>query len=252
MHKLFYNTVFIGKKAFYLPTCHSTNELAAVLISNGKARDGMVIYTDNQLYGKGQRGNSWESEPEKNLLFSIILKADFIDPSDNFFLTQITSLAIHDLISDYVKTGLRIKWPNDIVYFNEKIAGILIENYIQKGKIEWTILGIGVNVNQEHFATPDAVSLSGICGQQFNREELLTLLLQRLEKRYIALKNGKIDEIRENYLKNMYWKDEIHVFQSEEGYFNGKITGVGTSGKLHMHVETGTRYYDFKDLKFIK
>jgi len=252
LHKLFYNTVFIGKKAFYLPTCHSTNELAAVMISNNKAVDGTVIYSDKQLHGKGQRGNSWESEQSKNLLFSIILKADFIDPSDNFFLTQISSLAIHDFLTEYVKTGLKIKWPNDIVYSNKKIAGILIENFIQKGKIEWTILGIGVNINQIRFAAPEAISLSEICGQQFNREELLTLLLQRLEKRYIDLKNGKIDEIRKNYLKNMFWKDEIHVFQSDEGYFNGKILGVSSGGKLHVEMETGLKYFNFKELKFIK
>lgn len=252
MHKLFYNTVFIGKKAFYLPVCHSTNELAAVLISNGKAVEGTVIYTDNQLHGKGQRGNSWESEPDKNLLVSIILKADFIDPSDNFLLTQITSLAIHELLSEYVKTGLKIKWPNDIVYFDKKIAGILIENYIQRGKIEWTILGIGINVNQQHFRVPDAISLSGICRQQFNRDELLGLLLQRLEKRYMELKKGRNREISKNYLKNMYWKDEIHVYQSEEGYFNGKIRGVTHGGKLHLEVETGARYFDFKELRFIK
>ncbi len=252
MHKLFYNTVFIGKKAFHLPTCHSTNELAAVMISNNKAVDGTVIYSDKQLHGKGQRGNSWESEQSKNLLFSIILKADFIDPSDNFFLTQISSLAIYDFLTEYVKTGLKIKWPNDIVYSNKKIAGILIENFIQKDKIEWTILGIGVNINQIRFETPEAISLSDICGQQFDREELLTLLLQRLEKRYIDLKNGKIDEIRKNYLKNMFWKDEIHVYQSEEGYFNGKILGVNQSGKLHVEMETGTRYFNFKELKFIK
>ncbi len=252
MHKLFYNTVFIGKKAFYLPVCHSTNELAAVLISNGKAVDGTVIYTDNQLHGKGQRGNTWESEADKNLLFSIILRANFIDPSDNFLLTQITSLAIQELLSEYVKTGLKIKWPNDIVYFDKKIAGILIENYIQKGRIEWTILGIGVNINQKDFEAPDAVSLSGICGQQFNREELLGLLLQRLEKRYMELKRGNIEEICSKYLKNLYWKDEIHVYQSEEGYFNGKIRGVSPGGKLHIEVETGARYFDFKELKFIK
>lgn len=252
MHKLFYNTVFIGKKAFYLPTCHSTNELAAVLISSKKAVDGTVIYSDNQLHGKGQRGNTWESERSKNLLFSIILKADFIEPSDNFFLTQITSLAIHDFLSEYVKTGLKIKWPNDIVCSDKKIAGILIENYIQKDKIEWTILGIGVNINQLRFVTPEAISLSGICGQQFNREELLTLLLQHLEKRYIDLKNGKIDKIRENYLSNLFWKDEIHVYKSEKGYFNGKILGVSLSGKLHMEMEVGTRFFNFKELKFIK
>ena len=102
MHKLFKNTVFIGKKAFFLPSCHSTNEMASVLLTNNQPLNGTVIYTDFQSKGKGQRGNSWESEAGKNILISIILGTEFVEPTDFFNLTIMTSLAIHDFLKEYI------------------------------------------------------------------------------------------------------------------------------------------------------
>ncbi len=252
LHKLFSNTVFIGKKALFLPVCSSTNEMAAGLIAEKNTADGTVIYTDKQLQGKGQRGNTWESEAGQNLSFSIIFEAGFIHPEDNFFLTQITSLALIDFLEDYISVGLKIKWPNDIVYFEKKIAGILIENYIQRNRIEWSIVGIGLNINQVNFKAPNAVSLAGICNQTFNRNELLSLLLQKIEKRYFQLKRLQYEKLHQDYLRNLYWRDEIHVFHTEEGYFNGKIAGVNKRGKLHVKVEDGDRYFDLKEVKFIR
>lgn len=252
MHKIFNKTLFIGKKAYYLPTCHSTNDMASVLIANKKPIDGTVIYADKQLAGKGQRGNRWESEEGKNLTFSVLLKVDFLDPSENFFLTLITSLAIHDLLTEYVREGLKIKWPNDIVCFKQKIAGILIENYIKQNVLEWSVLGIGLNVNQKEFSFQTATSLSSICNQEFDLEELLELLLQYLEKRYFQLKRQKYDELKSNYLERLYWKDEIHVFRSNEQYFNGRIVGVNESGRLKVETETGISLYNFKEIQFVR
>jgi BirA family biotin operon repressor/biotin-[acetyl-CoA-carboxylase] ligase len=226
--------------------------MAAVLIAEGNAADGTVIYTDYQSQGKGQRGNIWESEKTRNLLFSVILNVKFLEPADNFQLTQITSLAIHDFLSEYLRHGMKIKWPNDIVYADKKIAGILIENFIKQNRLEWTILGIGVNINQKQFRTTGATSLSHVCGQEFDNEELLHLLLQHLEKRYFQLKSLKLQKIRKDYFDRLYWKDEIHVFQSEEGYFNGSIEGVSKTGKLHVKLESGDRFFDMKEIKFIR
>lgn len=252
MHKLFKNTVFIGKKAFFLPSCHSTNEIASVLLTDKQPMNGTVIYTDYQSKGKGQRGNSWESEEGKNILASIILDTKFLEPSDFFDLTIITSLAIHDFLAEYLKEEIKIKWPNDLIYEDKKIGGILIENYIRKNVIEWCIVGVGLNINQTTFHDKNAISLANICGQQFDREELTNLLLQKMEVKYFQLQKGKINTLRKEYLANMYWKDEIHVFQSEGTFFNGRITGVETSGKLIMELEEGERLFDFKEVVFIK
>jgi BirA family biotin operon repressor/biotin-[acetyl-CoA-carboxylase] ligase len=252
LHKLFSNTVFIGKKAFFLPVCHSTNEMAAVLIAKGDSIDGTVIYTDHQLVGKGQRGNRWESEPGSNLLLSVILDVGFVHPEDNFLLTQATSLAIFDLLRDYLPEGLKVKWPNDIVAGGNKIAGILIENYIRQNRIERSIVGIGINVNQKQFLTPGATSMAVLCGQTFNREELLNLLLTALERRLLQLRRSELAGIQSHYLDALYWRDEIHVFQSDEGYFNGRITGIDSRGRLHITVESGERFFDLKEVKFIR
>lgn len=252
MHKLFKNTVFIGKKAFFLPSCHSTNEMASVLLTDNQALNGTVIYTDYQSMGKGQRGNSWESEDGKNIMASIILDTKFLEPSDFFELTIITSLAIHDFLAEYLKEDIKIKWPNDLIYDDKKIGGILIENYIRKNAIEWCIVGVGLNINQIKFKEKNAISLANICDQQFDREELTNLLLQKLESKYFQLQKGKINKLRKEYLANLYWKDEIHVFQSEGTFFNGRILGVETSGKLKMELEEGERLFDFKEVIFIK
>jgi BirA family biotin operon repressor/biotin-[acetyl-CoA-carboxylase] ligase len=119
LHKLFKNTVFIGKKAFFLPSCHSTNEMASALMCNKQPLNGTVVYTDFQSHGKGQRGNSWESQEGKNILISIILETSFVEPTNFFDLTIMTSLAIRDILSEYIQDGVKIKWPNDM-YFGEQ------------------------------------------------------------------------------------------------------------------------------------
>ena len=252
MHKLFKNTVFIGKKAFFLPSCHSTNEMASVLLTKQEQLNGTVVYTDYQSSGKGQRGNTWESEEGKNILISIILDTHFVEPTDFFDLTIVTSLAIHDLLSEYFKDGFKIKWPNDLYFNDKKIAGILIENYIRQNVIEWCIAGIGLNVNQKIFHEKNAISLSNICDQTFNREELISLLLQKIERRYFQLKKSKKKELKDSYISNLYWRNELHVFQSEGTYFNGRLIDVEPSGKLVMEVENGVRLFDFKEIQFIK
>jgi len=252
LHKLFKNTGFIGKKAFFLPSCHSTNEVASMLLTKQEELNGTVVYTDYQTAGKGQRGNIWESEPEANVLLSIILQTDFIDPTDYFDLTVITSLALHDLLTDYFNSGFKIKWPNDLYFRNKKIAGILIENYIKNNTIERCIMGIGLNVNQLHFEEKIAVSLAQICEQTFDRKELTNVLLQKVEARFMALKRGKKSGLLRDYKSNLYWKNELHVFQSEGTYFNGKIVDVESSGKLKIKTEDGVRYFDFKEVQFIK
>ena len=252
MHKIFNKTFFIGKKACYLPSCHSTNDVASTLIANESPIDGTVIYTSNQTAGKGQRGNRWESEEGKNLTFSVMLKTGFLDPSENFFLTRLTALAIHDLLTEYLREGLKIKWPNDIVCFDQKLAGILIENYIKQNKMGWSVLGIGLNVNQSRFSVPTATSLSMLCGQQFDLEELLALLLSCIERRYFQLKSQKYQELKNDYLERLYWKDEIHVFRTGAKYFNGRIIGVNEAGKLKVEKEEDTDFFDFKEIQFVR
>ena len=113
-------------------------------------------------------------------------------------------------------------------------------------------MGVGLNINQENFDEENAISLANICNQKFDREELINLLLQKVENKYFRLKRRDIESLREEYLSNLYWKDEIHVFQSQGKYFNGKITGVEPSGKLKIQLDEGESLFDFKEVIFIK
>lgn len=252
MHKLFKHTGLIGRKALFLPACHSTNAVASEQVALRKAEHGLVVYTDFQTSGRGQRGNSWESENGKNILLSVVLDASFIDPENVYNLTIVTSLAIHDTLSDYVQQGLKIKWPNDIYHDDRKIAGILIENFLRLHIIEWSIAGMGININQTEYHEKKAVSLAQICRQKFDREELIQLLLQNIEARYKELKQGHSERLKTAYLARLFWKDEIHVFQADGRFFNGRIESVENGGKLRIALEEGHRLFDLKEVVFVK
>lgn len=251
MHKFFANTLFIGKKTVFLPTCHSTNDIAASLVPQNDIYEGTVIVTENQTSGKGQRGNDWEAGPKMNLTFSVILRPVFLQISDQFYLNIIISLAIYDLLEKHLPHGLKIKWPNDIYYNDNKLGGILIENTIKNNKIESTIAGIGLNVNQTKFRYVDAISLSMILGKRLNLENLLNDLLVKIEKRYLQLKSGARGQLQEGYLHRLYWLNEDHIFKGQ-GFFNGVIKGIGNTGKLAIEVDGEVKYFDLKEVKFIK
>ncbi|MCZ6900524.1 MAG: biotin--[acetyl-CoA-carboxylase] ligase, partial [Bacteroidetes bacterium] len=140
MYKILAKTLFVGRKLHYLPSCHSTNDIASELLAQKKATEGTLIITDDQIAGRGQRGNAWESVPYQNVTLSVVLLPNFLHPKDQFLMTMMISVALIDLLCAFLPDGLRIKWPNDIYYYDRKIAGILIESAIQQEDIESTII----------------------------------------------------------------------------------------------------------------
>ena len=252
MHKIFTKTVFVGKKVLFLPSCHSTNAIASQLVNNHDTTNGQVVITDYQTEGRGQRGNSWESEPGENILISVLFDVSFLDATESFQLTIMASLAISDSLNEYLPTKTKIKWPNDIYVDNRKISGMLIENNIVSGTIESTIVGLGINVNQSHFAEKKATSLKLECKQKINKNEFLELCILNLEKRYFQLRKSGIRDMKKEYISRFYWVDEIHVFKSDGEYFNGKILDVDNSGKLRLELEEGQRVFDYKEIEFVK
>ena len=251
MHKYFANTGFIGKPAFFLPKCHSTNDIASEMASKESAREGTLIYTNDQFLGRGQRGNTWLSQPGKNLTFSVIFHPGFIKISDHFLLNLFTSLALHDFLSVYIQDNIKIKWPNDIMYDRSKIAGILIENSIRSNRFEYSTIGIGLNINQREFQIGNAVSMSQICNQEFDIDEMLELLSGYMENRYNQLKRLDVKALLTDYMSVMYWKDEIHMFRSNET-FNGMIRGIDDSGRLMVETDNGTNSYMFKEIEYLQ
>lgn len=251
MHKIFAKTLFLGKIVHFLPQCHSTNEEAQKLLKNKKTNEGEIVITETQLGGKGQRGNTWESEPGKNLTFSIILKPCFIKISDQFSLHIVTSLAIYDSLYSILGKKLKIKWPNDIYYEDRKLGGILIENSIRANSIENSIIGIGLNINQTEFSIVKATSLAEICLQNFDLNDILESILLNLEKRYLKVKQNRIEQLFDHYRLRMYRYQTQHSFKDTSGSFKGKIINIDKSGQLMIETDDQIRSYSFKEVEFL-
>jgi BirA family biotin operon repressor/biotin-[acetyl-CoA-carboxylase] ligase len=147
-----FSSLFIGQNFFTLKEVDSTNNFLKELLSNSTPLvEGTVIMAENQYAGRGQQHKSWHTEPGKNLTFSILLMPVFLPVEDQFDLTRVVSLGVFDALWPITGNKLKIKWPNDLYYGDNKLGGILIENIIQSGKIKASVIGIGLNINQESF-----------------------------------------------------------------------------------------------------
>lgn len=253
MYKIPAKTLFMGHSVVFMPECHSTNDEASRLIeSSTNTLEGTVVITDSQTSGRGQRGNTWVSEPGRNLTFSIVIKPTFLSVQDQFMLNKAFSLGLYDYLSVTLKATTKIKWPNDMLVSDKKICGILIENQIQGQNIQNTIVGIGLNVNQESFAMPTATSMKVFEGEDFLLENVLEGLLSCLEIRYLQLRSGNLDELNRDYLSALYWLQERHLFKKADELFEGEITGIDAFGKLKINVDGTTEYFDLKQIQFLK
>ncbi|MEO7992410.1 MAG: biotin--[acetyl-CoA-carboxylase] ligase [Chryseolinea sp.] len=250
MYKIPANTVFMGKNLVFMPECHSTNDLALQLCQQQKASEGTVIITANQTAGRGQRGNTWHVEPGKNLTFSIILKPTFLSIQDQFYLNIITALAIHDYLVEKTDATIRIKWPNDMMVSTKKIAGILIENQIQGNSFSSSVVGIGLNMNQEAFNISTATSLYQLSNRVYDLNFELEHILHKLEVRYLQLKSGKENTLFADYLNVMYWRHELHTFVANDQSFEGTIVGLDDLGRLKINTQQGERIFGMKEIQY--
>ena len=252
------NTLFIGKNLLFLHEVESTNTYAMNLLRNVNAIDGTVIYTDNQTKGKGQRGSSWNSDIAQNVIASIILKPQFLGIDNTFYLSKISALAVYDVLTEILPVSqydIKIKWPNDILVNQQKIAGILIENNFTNTMIQYTVVGIGVNVNQIKFNEfkRSATSLKLLTGKDYDRSMLLERLCVHLEKWYFKLKEQKLDLIDDNYLNCLFGiRQSVNFTDSNNVSFVGKILGVTKNGLLNLELpDLSVKKFDIKEIKFL-
>jgi len=236
-----------------LNTVTSTNDEAKKYINVTQTIDFTSIIANEQTKGRGQRENNWHSETSKNLLFSIITKSTFLKPTEQFYLSKVISLGIIEYLNNK-KNGFKIKWPNDIYYKNKKICGILIENSISGSTIKNSIIGIGININQNAFPNylPNAISLSNILEKEFSLEIEFEYLLNKIYESYSLLKEKKITKIDNLYHKYLYRINTTSNFKDKSGMFTGKIIGTLPEGMLQIKTsEQKTRTYNFKEVEFL-
>lgn len=252
MFKIFEEIQFIGKQLISLPKCRSTNDIAADMQKKGILKEGGIVITNHQHAGKGQRGNTWISAENENLTFSLVLKPHFIDPSDSFSLNILVSVAILNVLKSFEIPSVKIKWPNDIMHKGHKLGGILIENIIQGNRIENSIIGIGLNINQLKFDDQlKATSLASIFQRSFDLNELLNIIIRHLEEQFFILKSGNKQKLKTEYINNLYWLNEEHTFISSSR-FKGIITGIDQIGRLKVKTEKGSEKFNFKEIKYLE
>jgi len=246
----------IGKKIIELDNIASTNRYALSLVNKEKIEEGTIIYAINQNDGKGTGNNKWESENGKNLTISIVLKPHFLHIHTQFYLNVFSSLAVSDMIQHMLacKEQVKIKWPNDIYYENKKISGILIENSILGDTMEYAIVGIGININQEKFISnaPNPVSLFNISGKTYNLKECLSQLNFCFNKRYEELKQKNLKMLMQEYHEILYRKDIFASFKVKNTYIYAKINGVTEYGNLQLIKENGEKLeFAHKEIEYI-
>lgn len=228
----------------------STNSYLREWVEREHVAEGSVVVADFQTAGRGQTGNSWESEGGKNLMFSVVLYPDFLPANRQFLISQITALSVKETLEEYAD-GITVKWPNDIYRRDGKICGMLIENDLSGRELRLSVLGIGININQREFRSdaPNPVSLAQITGQEYDRDEILNKFLKRLHERYLDLLRGREDDIRRDYRNALYRGNGFHRYRDGGGAFEARIKEVETTGHLLLELRCGElRRYAFKEV----
>lgn len=218
---------------------------------------GTVIYTPSQTAGRGQKGNSWESEDGKNLTFSLLLKRPPVKARDQFYLSEAAALAVVEALSAEAGDSFAVKWPNDVYWQDKKACGMLIENSLDGSDIATSIVGIGINVNQEHFLSdaPNPISLINITGREHDLMALLKRVCSRIEQLVESL--GDADartDLHQRYMAALYRNDgQLHPYEDAAGNrFMAMVTGIAPDGTLTLRHEDGTTHdYIFKEVRHI-
>ncbi|MFP4556313.1 MAG: biotin--[acetyl-CoA-carboxylase] ligase [Bacteroidales bacterium] len=242
----------IGRKIIWLDEVSSTNDYANA-ISKDVETHGVVVVANFQDEGRGQRGNSWESEQGKNLLCSILLWPTFLEVQNQFLLSKVASLAVCDVLKSKV-ANVSIKWPNDIYVNNCKIGGILIENSFSSPYLDSSIVGLGVNLNQKDFLQdlPNPTSLLLETGKEYSVKNFLDDLCAAFDQRFNSLIGGNPEKLSDDYFDILFRKDSYYNYRAEGEVFKAKIVGVKNSGELILETEKGTqRVFAFKEVSFV-
>lgn len=230
----------------------STNDYLQQKIKNELLEEGSVVVCDFQTQGRGAANNKWESEKNKNLLFSMLLYPDFVEIKKQFIISQVVSLGLVDYLNT-ITSGFTVKWPNDIYWQDEKIAGILIENNLRNNFLSESIIGIGLNINQIKFLSdaPNPVSLKNIMGFDYDLGIVLTDVQKSIFARYLQLLQGGTSRIQKDYKKAMYRNEGFYLYEDKNGVFLAKIHQVKEEGFLVLETENKEkRQYAFKEVLF--
>lgn len=242
---------FGSKKIIILDSVDSTNNYAMAMIKKGAASNENAVFALQQTMGKGRRGKKWDTAVGENITMSIIVQMQWLTTSQQFQLSVAAALACYDLLSKYTSDAVRIKWPNDIFINDSKAGGILIENLIQGALWQWSVIGLGININQVQFESYHlpAVSLKKITGKEYDvlqmAEELRDLVLKRIGE----LKKNNFSKLVEEYNEKLYAKNKLVILKKQNIVFQTTIKGVSDTGQL-ITQDAMEKHFNFDEVEF--
>lgn len=218
------------------------------------AEHGTIVAARRQTAGRGQRGNTWESAAGENLTFSLLVRPKTIPPSKQMAISRAVSLAIVRWLDRYLKEEVAIKWPNDIYVGDKKICGILIEHVLTSGRIDRTIIGVGININQTEFLSdaPNPVSLSQLTGKSYPIDSMLEEVGAEILKHVEAEDKAGGELTESDYMLRLWRREGFYRYRDAGGEFMARIARVAGDGMLTLEREDGKQLtYAFKEVAAI-
>ncbi len=235
------NTRHFGQKIYHYLSTDSTNIRARSLAAEGAA-EGTLVVAEYQEKGKGRLGRQWESPSGKNLLFSLILRPDW-PPQQAFSGTVLASVSLCWTIKEVVGIDVGIKWPNDIYIGGKKLAGILTEFATDPDRIEYLVVGIGINCNWAPPQTPaegqQATSLLKETGHKVSRLQLLSHFLNQTEIFYENTKKDGAGWLREEWNRYSLVNNRQVSISNNQNTWTGLGLGIDDFGALILQLDDG-------------
>ncbi len=235
----------------------STNDYLKTQLSNFKPLpEFTAIMAKKQTNGRGQRDSTWLSEANANITFSLLLYPNFLKLTDHFILNMCVSLGLIDWFRS-LQIDAKIKWPNDIMINNKKVCGILIENTSNSKGIKHSIVGIGINANQEKFPHEIEQKASSILRETSHRlaslESACETLVGYIQQRYLKIQKQEIstDQLLRAYNDNLFLRGKTALYRAGDETFKAELKEVGPDGKLHLLRNYQISTFYFKEVEFL-
>ncbi|MDB5232649.1 MAG: biotin/acetyl-CoA-carboxylase ligase [Chitinophagaceae bacterium] len=242
----------IGEPFIEIATIESTNNYAMAQVQNDAATHGTAWFAHMQTNGRGQRGKAWETEARQNIILSILLDTSTFDLGRSFEISIAIAVAAHQLFSSYAGDETKIKWPNDIYWRDRKAGGILIDNIVRGTKWQWSVTGIGMNINQAVFndAIMNAVSLKQITGKTHDRVALAKQLCEKIQTQYELILAGKFKEILDVYNSVLFMRGAEVRFKKGNQAFTAIVDKVNQWNQLE--ISNGPQdHFDFGEVEWV-
>jgi len=245
---------------FLIKTAEAESTNRQILEFSQKRETPFALMAYKQTAGRGQRGNTWESEDGKNITLSILMRPTTVKVSEQFIISQVVSVAIAETLRHFmpnISSAVAIKWPNDIYVGNRKICGTLIENSLNGNEITQSIVGIGLNVNQTVFVSdaPNPVSMRQLTGKEWDIDVLAQYMcdvIERLAKTF--LRANHYSRLRERYFSMLWRAQGYHPYidTATGTKFRAMISDIAETGHITLTDDQGQqRQYAFKEVESI-